>query len=110
MGHRRVVGFRGVVPACAAVLTDLMPLGSLEALVLSPDAPPPGSPAWMEQGVSLLLDVAHGMSHLHAEGFVWRDCAARNVLLCKEDGDDHLLRAKYVDWQTPCARGRRAQA
>lgn len=96
--HTRVVGFRGVVPGSAAVLTDYMPLGTLETFVLSPDAPPPGSPAWLRQGVSLLLDVARAMAHLHAEGFVWRDCAARNVLLCHEGGHDRLLRGKITDF------------
>lgn len=99
------------MPGSAAVLTDYMPLGTLETFVLSPAAPPPGSPAWLRQGVSLLLDVAHAMAHLHAEGFVWRDCAARNVLLCHEGGHDRLLRGKYVacEWAVRGSGGRQWQ-
>lgn len=100
---RRVVGFRGLVVDKRAVLSDFMPLGSLEAYLLAEGAaPPPGTPALLRQAASILCDVALGMAHLHAEGFVWRDCAARNVLLCMEDGEDRL-RAKCVSLSLPCA-------
>jgi serine/threonine protein kinase len=50
----------------------------------------------LKQALILLRDVALGTHHLHREGFIWRDMAARNVMLCKEGGDNEFLRAKCV--------------
>jgi len=58
-----------------------------------------GPPYYWDYGgaaVRLLLDIAKGLDHLHFQNFVHRDVAARNMMVCHEEG--RLPHAKVCDF------------
>jgi len=69
-----------------AIIMEYMGGGSLDMLLYS------STPITLLEVLQILLDVAMGMAHIHAENILHRDLAARNVLLTTE------RRAKIADF------------
>lgn len=85
--HSNLVTFLGACDDPLYIVTELMPNGSLRALLDRRDEP-------MDVALKLriLRDIARGMLHLSLEKVVHRDLAARNVLL----GENYV--AKVADF------------
>jgi serine/threonine protein kinase len=85
--HSNLVTFLGACDHPLYIVTELMPNGSLRALLDRRDEP-------MDAPLKLriLRDIARGMLHLSLEKVVHRDLAARNVLL----GENYV--AKVADF------------
>jgi serine/threonine protein kinase len=79
--HRNLVAFLGVtlLDDHDAIVLDFCGGGSLEAALLDPAG---GGSEWtLDDKLAIAHDCAAGLTHLHREGIVHRDIAARNVLL-----------------------------
>ena len=99
--HQFVVEFLGIVPDRLAIVMRFMPNGSLQKLlydradgITDPSQLPSvyGSLAKEAILVRMALEAAHGLKHLHLEGVIHRDVAARNVLV---DAHLHVRVADY---------------
>lgn len=79
--HANVVTFYGYVDEPLAVVLAFCAGGSLDAALYG-ETPRDFDDARV---LAIMLDVAKGVAHLHAEGIIHRDLAARNVLLDDRD-------------------------
>lgn len=85
--HSNLVTFLGACDDPLYIVTELMPNGSLRALLDRRD-----EPIDLPLKLRILRDIARGMLHLSLEKVVHRDLAARNVLL----GENNV--AKVADF------------
>jgi len=78
--HPNVVRFCGlcVVPPNLCIVTQYFENGSLEDLVVNRK---PKVDLELRTVVSMAIDIASGVLHLHMEGVIHRDLAARNLLV-----------------------------
>jgi len=76
--HKNVVTFYGVCVEPMCIVTEYLPGGSLSAFLRS------DAKIELPMIISMAMEVAAGMTHLHYEGVIHRDLSARNLLLDKE--------------------------
>eukprot|EP01118_Nematostelium_gracile_P006194 TRINITY_DN1994_c0_g1_i2.p1 TRINITY_DN1994_c0_g1~~TRINITY_DN1994_c0_g1_i2.p1 ORF type:complete len:370 (+),score=87.44 TRINITY_DN1994_c0_g1_i2:166-1110(+) len=89
-GHPNVLNFFGVSIDNSSILlvTEYMVEGSLHILLKSETIN-------LDIGMDMLRDIASGMSHLHSEGILHCDLAARNLLVTT---NGHRLIVKIADF------------
>jgi len=92
--HENIVPFVGVLlTPRPCVVTKLMRRGSVEDMLVVP-----GGPLYRRQRleservIEMLIDAAAGILHLHSEGVIHRDIAARNLLV------DENFRVRVADF------------
>jgi serine/threonine protein kinase len=83
--HSHVVAFRGIlIQPTLAVVTEFMPLGSVEELLVRPGARYVRPRLSLHRVVRMAAEAAAGVLHLHAAGVIHRDLAARNFLVAAD--------------------------
>jgi len=91
--HENIVPFIGVLlTPRPCVVTKLMRRGSVEDLLVVPGPLYKRLRLSQESIVEMLIDAAAGILHLHSEGVIHRDIAARNLLV------DENYRVRVADF------------